>query len=115
MSSVTDRQKTVSLRSLRKHVAVHDGRIDALEQHHDRLVTAVRGLQMHGEWLDIQREAGDAALDARLRVHRCELDALTADVRTALWMRLDAVEQDMIAFESLTFLGRLRWLLTGKV
>lgn len=63
---------------------------------------------------DIAREAGDAALDARLRVHRCDIDVLQRNISNDAEFALRIAEH-VGAFHSLTFFGRLRWLLTGKV
>jgi hypothetical protein len=114
----TDRQKTVSLRSLRKHVQAHDLRLLHAEQWQEKAARAIGATQAQGEWDAIQREAGDAALDARLRVHRADLDKLSRDVfnnQMANYANTYGLDVRVRAFESLTFLGRLRWLFTGKV
>jgi hypothetical protein len=113
MSTLADRHKTPSLRNLRKHVQAHDLRLAHAEQWQDKAAQAIRAVQAQGEWDAIQREAGDAALDARLRVHRCDLDAALREVARidGLWVRVIMLE----TIGQSGFLGRLRWLFTGKV
>ena len=82
------------------------------------IIPAITAAQGALEVEAIHREAGDAALDARLRVHRCDIDSLSYDYRaadSALIRAHDALRLRVEGFVGLTFLGRLRWLLTGKV
>lgn len=118
---MSDNSKRPTARSIAA-VVDHNARVA------DGLVYTVRGLdervaaqatdineqQSELTRVDIAREAGDAALDARLRVHRAdiqdlyELNSSAAEYATELSARLHA-------FEFTTLVDRLRWLLTGKV